>query len=69
MRIFQTYIEEKGKHQINRGLLWEYSLDGFDWQKCRRVVIERVIKLGRIADWYGAFDLYGGIKGLKYCAG
>lgn len=41
MRIFQTYIEEKGKHQINRGLLWEYSLVGFDWQKYRRVVIER----------------------------
>ena len=65
MRIFQTYIDEKGKHQINRGLLWEYRLDGFDWQKYRRVVVERVIKLGRLSDWYGAFDLYGGICGFR----
>ena len=43
MKIFQTYKTEKGKHQINRGLLWEYRLDDFDWQKYRRVVVERVI--------------------------
>ena len=65
MRIFQTYIKEKGKHRINRGLLWEYRLEGFDWQKYRRVVAERVIKMGRLSDWYGAFDLYGGIRGFR----
>ena len=68
MRIFQSYSEEKGKHQINRGLLWEYRLEGFDWQKYRRVVVERVIKLGRLSDWYGAFDLYGGIRGFRKIA-
>ena len=68
MRIFQTYTEEKGKHKINKGLLWEYSLGGFDWQKYRRVVVERVIKFGRISDWYGAFDLYGGIRGFRKIA-
>lgn len=68
MKIFQTYRNEKGKHHINKGLLWEYCLDGFDWQKYRRIVVERVIKLGRLADWYGAFDLYGGIKGVRKIA-
>ena len=68
MKIFQTYSEEKGKHQISRGLLWEYALDGFDWQKYRRVVVERVIKMGRIFDWYAAFDLYGGIRGFRKIA-
>lgn len=68
MKIFQTYTEEKGKHQVNRSLLWEYRLENFDWQKYRRVVVERVIKMGRLFDWYGAFDLYGGIRGFRRIA-
>ena len=68
MKIFQTYKIEKGKHQINHGLLWEYRLDDFDWQKFRRVVVERVIKMGRLFDWYAAFDLYGGIRGFRRIA-
>ena len=68
MQVFTTYKEQKGKHQVNRGLLWEYALDGFDWQKYRRVVAERVIAMGRLSDWYGAFDLYGGIRGFRKIA-
>ena len=68
MQIFTTYKEQKGKHQINRSLLWEYCLDNFDWQKYRRVVAERVIKMGRLFDWYAAFDLYGGIRGFRRIA-
>ena len=29
---------------------------------------ERVISLGRLADWYGAFDLYGGKRGFRKIA-
>ena len=68
MRVFTTYKSEKGKHRINPGLLWEYRLDSFDWQKYRKTVAERVISLGRLSDWYGAFDLYGGIKGFRKIA-
>ena len=68
MKIFQTYPAEKGKHQINPALLWDYRLDTFDWQKYRKAVAERVIKMGRLADWYGAFDLYGGIRGFRRIA-
>ena len=43
-------------------------MDGFDWQKYRRVVAERVISMGRLSDWYAAFDLYGGIRGFSKIA-
>lgn len=68
MKIFTTYNSERGKHQINRGLLWEYQMEDFDWQKYRKVVVERVISMGRLSDWYAAFDLYGGIRGFRKIA-
>ena len=68
MKIFQTYKDEKGKNHVSIGLLWEYRLDDFDWQKYRRIVVERVVKMGRLSDWYGAFDLYGGIRGVRKIA-
>lgn len=68
MKIFTTYSKERGLHKINRALLWDYQMDTFDWQKSRRVVAERVISMGRLSDWYGAFDLYGGIKGFRKVA-
>ena len=68
MRAFGTSAKERGKYRLNPGLLWEYRLEGFDWQKYRRVVAERVISMGRLADWYAAFDLYGGIRGFRKIA-
>lgn len=68
MKIFTTYPKERGKHKVNPGLLWEYRMDTFDWQKSRRLVVERVVSMGRLADWYGAFDLYGGIRGFRKIA-
>lgn len=41
MKIFTTYPQERGKHKVNPGLLWEYRMDTFDWQKSRRLVVER----------------------------
>lgn len=43
-------------------------MDDFDWQKYRRVVVERVISMGRLSDWYAAFDMYGGIRGFRKIA-
>ena len=43
-------------------------MEGFDWQKYRRIVVERVISMGRLTDWYAAFDLYGGIRGFREIA-
>lgn len=68
MKIFQTYAAQRGQHHVNPALLWDYCLERFDWQKYRRVVVERVIKMGRLSDWYGAFNLYGGIRGFRKIA-
>ena len=65
MTAFSTYKSEKGLHPINTGLFWEYSLENFDWLKYRKTVVERVIAMGRLSDWYAAFDLYGGIQGFR----
>ncbi len=43
-------------------------MDGFNWQKSRKTVAERVISMGRLSDWYAAFDLYGGIRGFRKIA-
>ena len=65
MTSFATYKNEKGRHLMNQGLLWEYRMENFDWQKYRKTVMERVISMGRRSDWYAAFDLYGGIRGVR----
>lgn len=66
MQIFGSY--KPGDHVLNKALFWEYDTDGIDFQKCRRLVATRVIEMGRLEDFYAAFDLYGGIKGFAQIA-
>ena len=68
MKIFGTYRTEKGLHQLNKGLLLEYRMEGFDWKRYRKTVVERVISMGRLSDWYAVFDMYGGIRGVRKIA-
>ncbi len=51
--------------KISPSLLWEYDLNTFDWNNMRRIVVERVIKLGNMADYYAAIRLYGGLDKFK----
>lgn len=67
MKVFVRYSKGKGLHKINPGLLCEYNLDTFDWQKSRRIVVKRVVSMGHLSDWYGAF-IYGGICGFRKIA-
>ena len=66
MRIFDSY--QPGGHHFNKALLWEYDTDHIDFQKCRRLVATRVMEMGRLEDFYAAFDLYGGIDGFAKIA-
>ena len=66
MRVFDTYTP--GGHKLNMSLFWEYDTTNFDFDKNRRLVAKRVIMLGRLNDWYAAFDLYGGINGFRAIA-
>ena len=54
-----------GGHKINHSLLWEYDMNNFDWQSSKTIVAQRVIELGTPEDFFAAFDLYGGIDGVR----
>ncbi len=68
MNAFYKYPSQKGLHTISPTLLWDYDLRDFDWIKCRAEVVKRVIMMGRLADFFGAFDMYGGIDGVRKIA-
>lgn len=59
MLLFDKYQAQKGKYKISPHLLWEYNLANFDWEKSRRIVVQRVVERGCPADYFAAFDLYG----------
>ena len=54
---------------LDRHLFWEYTInDESDWNnilKNKRLVVKRVIELGRIEDFYAIFNLYGGVENVK----
>lgn len=47
--------------KIRSSLLWDCDMKNFDWNKSRSAVVERVVKLGVMSDFYAAFHLYGGL--------
>lgn len=66
MRVFDSYRPDK--RQMNMGLFWDYDTTNFDFEKNKRLVATRVIMLGRLNDWYAAFDMYGGIPAFRIIA-
>ena len=60
MTIFDDYIRNKGCCKVSKTLLWDYDLTQFDWQRSRKVVVQRIIERGWLRDYFAAFDLYGG---------
>lgn len=65
MTIFDDYKDNKGRNAVSQTLLWEYDLSQFDWQRSRKVVVQRIIERGWLKDYFAAFDLYGGIEGFR----
>jgi len=49
-------------------LLWDMDLKDFDWQKCKSIVVERVIERGSEQDFYTIFRMYGGVEGVREIA-
>lgn len=60
---FYDYKQHK-EAQVRSSLLWEYSIDNFDWLQMRNVVVQRVIERGLISDYYAILNLYG-LNGVK----
>ena len=44
---------------LPRHLLWEYDLDTLDYERHARIIIERIIERGGMAEWVGAIRHYG----------
>ena len=44
MTIFDDYIRNKGCCKVSKTLLWDYDLTQFDWQRSRKVVVQRIIR-------------------------
>ena len=65
MTIFDDYKDNKGCHTVSATLLWVYYLAQFDWQRSRKIVVQRIIERGWLKDYFAAFDLYGGIEGFR----
>ena len=57
-----------GSGTINPALLWDQDIEHFDWIEGRRLVVQRVIEMGRPEDFCAAFKLYGGIEGFREIA-
>lgn len=59
---FEKYKDAK----LDKRLLWEYDInDDFEWQGMRHVVVQRVIEMGKIKDFYAIFNIYDGIENVK----
>lgn len=48
--------------KISKVLLWDNDLQKFDFNKNRSLVVERVVKLGTMSDFYAAIRFYGGLE-------
>ncbi len=55
----------QSKPDIRPGLLWEYDLKTFGWDRSYKIVIERVVQLGRIDEWKEIYEFYGSQKILE----
>ena len=53
------------KPHIHPGLLWEYDLEKFNWNRSYKIVIERVIQRGWINEWKEIYKFYGPEKILE----
>ncbi len=62
MRFFEEYVP--GNRKLNPGLLWDYDINQLQPQMYRRLMVTRVIQMGRLEDFYAAFDMFGGIEGF-----
>ena len=66
MRFFEKYIP--GKRHIQESLLWDYDIPQDKLNNYPRLIATRVIKFGRLEDFYAAFDLFGGIDSFAKIA-
>ncbi len=50
--------------QVRKALLWEYDLDRLNWEEMQVLIVQRVVELGRMDDFYAILNHYG-LEGVK----
>lgn len=63
MRFFEDYIQ--GNRKINPALLWDYSYVEADFQKHKNLIATRTVQIGKLEDFFAAFDTFGGIEPFR----
>ena len=63
MKFFEKYIP--GNRKINMSLIWDYDIKNKKPIDFKNIIITRTIEMGRMEDFYAAFDLVGGINNFK----
>ena len=66
MKFFEKYTP--GNRKINPSFFWDYDIQNTDLTKSKRLVATRIIKMGRLEDFYAAFDQFGGIRAFAKIA-
>jgi len=63
MKFFESYTP--GHRRINPALLWDYDFKPGEESRYLRLIATRTAKIGKLEDFYAAFDLFGGIKSFS----
>jgi len=50
---------------IPKHLLWDMNLENFDFQKNKKLVVQRVIEDGLPEDYNTIFSMYGGVRKVR----
>lgn len=65
MTIFDEYRQHPECRSVSPALLWDVDAVRFDYQRCRLLVVQRVVEMGLLADWWAMYHLYGGAAGVR----
>lgn len=51
-------MKTKNRPNISAALLWEFDLESFNFDKSAKIVIERVLQFGDLAEWKEIVSFY-----------
>jgi hypothetical protein len=57
--IILSFMNNKQKPNLDKGLFWDWRYDEIDWQKTYRSIIERVLERGTSEEWDEITRFYG----------
>jgi hypothetical protein len=65
---WEQQLKDNPDVEVEKILFWECNMNGFDWQKSKKLVIERVINIGGtkpVNNMLALFKMYGGYEGVR----